>query len=102
MTSPDRIDLTPRVKMAFLDSLSEIYASLSAPVDTKTVLPEVLLDGSPVKVQSFEKADPTDVSVTNYVKITLTEPLAPSQLAKAISGDRRFSSRRHNCQKSAR
>nr|WP_099771888.1 type I pullulanase [Mesotoga sp. H07.pep.5.3] len=85
LTSPDRIDLTPRVKMAFLDSLSEIYASLSAPVDTKTVLPEVLLDGSPVKIQSFEKADPTDVSVTNYVKITLTEPLAPKSVSKRLS-----------------
>jgi len=83
LISPEKIDLTPRVKIAFLDSLSEIFASLSAPVDTKIVTPEVFVNGSLIEIESFEKADPTDVSVTNYVKITLAEPLP----AEYVSGE---------------
>ncbi|MBN2252476.1 MAG: type I pullulanase, partial [Kosmotogaceae bacterium] len=85
LISPEKIDLTPRVKIAFLDSLSEIFASLSAPVDTKIVTPEVFVNGSLIEIESFEKADPTDVSVTNYVKINLAKPLPAECVSEELS-----------------
>lgn len=85
LINPEKIDLTPRVKIAFLDSLSEIFASLSAPVDTKNVTPEVLVNGSSIEIETFEKADPTDVSVTNYVKIKLAKPLSAECVSEELS-----------------
>lgn len=82
---PEKIDLTPKVKIAFLDSLTEILASLSAPVDTKTAAPKVTLNGSVLKIERFEKADPTDISTTNYVKIVLSEPIAAENVNKQLS-----------------
>ncbi|MFA7426777.1 MAG: type I pullulanase [Mesotoga sp.] len=83
--SPEKIDLTPRVKIAFLDSLSEVFASLSAPVDTRIVTPEVFVNGSPIEIETFEKADPTDISVTNYVKIKLAKPLPAESVCEELS-----------------
>ncbi len=82
---PQEIDLRPRIKAAFLDSLSEIFVSLSAPVDTRIASTRVEIDGQEFPVASVQKADPTDISVTNYVKISLEEPIPPDAVAKEMT-----------------
>ncbi|HOI34584.1 MAG TPA: type I pullulanase [Mesotoga infera] len=84
VTDPASIDLRPRIKAAFLDSLNEIYVSLSAPVDTKVAEAKVLIKNEQRPVKSIEKADPTDISFTNYVKVTLAGTIEPEEISDPI------------------
>jgi len=85
LTDPSEIDLSPRINAAFLDSLREIYCYLSTTFDTGKWpgRVEVLIGGEPRSIESVEKADPTDISVTRYIKISLSDPLLPAD----VSGD---------------
>ena len=85
-TDPSKIDLSPRVKAAFLDSFTDIYAYLSTPMDTKQWFKkvQVTIDGKNLPIKSVTKADPTDISKTKYIKISLGEELKPEDVSKSI------------------
>ncbi|WP_082128449.1 type I pullulanase [Kosmotoga pacifica] len=85
-TNPDKVDLSPRIKAAFLDSFSEIYVYLSTPFNTKKWSGRVRLSvgGKDLSIRSVSKADPTDISMTKYIKILLEEPLNSEDISKPI------------------
>lgn len=85
-TDPSNVDLSPRVKAAFLDSFQEIYAYLSTPFNTNKWKGKLLIsiDGKSVAVKDVTKADPTDISTTKYIKIILESPLKPKDVSKDI------------------
>lgn len=85
VTDPAEIDLNPRVKVAFLDSLTEVFITLSNPLNTKLSTVKLKLEGDYLQIGSIEKADPTDLSLTNYIKVTLKEPLSVEEVSKNLS-----------------
>ncbi|OAA31194.1 pullulanase [Kosmotoga arenicorallina S304] len=83
---PDEVDLSPRIKAAFLDNFTEIYAYLSTPFNTKEWKEkvQVAVDGQRYPIKSVTKADPTDISTTKYIKISLSKALLPEDISKLI------------------
>lgn len=86
LTDPSKIDLSPRIKAAFLDRLDEIYCLLSTPFDTRMWREKVQVQvgGADIALKNVEKADPVDISVTSYIKITLEELIDPSGVSESI------------------
>ncbi|SHH53219.1 type I pullulanase [Thermosipho atlanticus] len=78
-------DTSPRVFFAAAKSKNTIEAYLTNPIDTKTFKDiKVTVDGVERKVLSIEKADPTDISKTNYIRITLKDQLTEDDLRKNV------------------
>ncbi len=79
------IDLSPRIKIAYLDNENLIHCYLTAPFDTKKFKGKVTLtaNGKKVLISDVKKADPTDISNTNYIEILLKTPIKdPSKLLR--------------------
>lgn len=81
----EKPDTSPRIFFAQARSNKVIEAFLTNPVDTKKKeLFKVTVDGKEIPVSRVEKADPTDIDVTNYVRIVLSEPLKEEDLRKDV------------------
>ncbi|ABR30326.1 pullulanase [Thermosipho melanesiensis] len=77
-------DTRPRVFFAAAKADNVIEAYLTNTVDTKNVNIKVKVDGKEKKVLNVEKADPTDLSKTNYIRITLADKLTEDDLKKDV------------------
>lgn len=79
-----RPDTSPRVLFAQAKSPDVIEAFLTGQVDTTRARARVTVDGVERRVARLEKADPTDVARTNYVKVTLAEPLRLDEVNRDV------------------
>ncbi len=77
-------DTSPRVLFAQARAQDVIEAYLTGQVDTTKVSAKVTVDGVERKVAKVEKANPTDISKTNHVKITLAEPIKLDEVNKDV------------------
>ncbi|MBO8160741.1 MAG: type I pullulanase [Thermosipho sp. (in: Bacteria)] len=78
-------DTSPRIFFAAAKSKNTIEAYLTNTIDTKTFKDiKVTIDGGEKEVVKVEKADPTDLSVTNYIRITLKDNLTEEDLRKNV------------------
>ncbi|QTA38664.1 type I pullulanase [Thermosipho ferrireducens] len=78
-------DVSPRVFFAQARAKNIIEAYLTNQIDTKTFTGiKVTVDGVERKVEKIEKADPTDISKTNYIRIFLKEPLEEDDFRKDV------------------
>ncbi|ANQ53483.1 type I pullulanase [Thermosipho sp. 1070] len=78
-------DTKPRVFFAAAKASNIIEAYLTNAIDTKTFKGvKVTVDGKEKKVSKIEKADPTDLSKTNYIKIVLETPLTEDDFRKDV------------------
>ncbi|MGC8954999.1 MAG: type I pullulanase [Fervidobacterium sp.] len=77
-------DTSPRVLFAQARSQDTIEAYLTGQVDTTKVSAKVTVDGIEKKVAKVEKANPTDISKTNHVKILLAEPIKLDEVNKDV------------------
>ncbi|ODN30400.1 type I pullulanase [Fervidobacterium thailandense] len=79
-----RPDTSPRVLFAQARAQDTIEAFLTGQVDTTRAKARVTVDGVERKVARLEKANPTDTSRTNHVKIVLAEPLKLDEVNKDV------------------
>ncbi len=79
-------DTSPRVFFAKLVDFSTIEAYTTNAIDLKTYIEKVkvTVDDQYVAVSKLEKADPTDITRTNYFKVKLSDPLREEDLSKDI------------------
>jgi pullulanase len=78
-------DTSPRVFFAAAKDYNVIEAYLTNKIDTKTFKNiRVTVDGKELKVEKIEKADPTDLSETNYIRIILKDALSKEDLNKDV------------------
>ncbi len=77
-------DTSPRVFFAQAKKTDEIEAYLTNLVDTTKVKVKVTVDGKERRVKSVEKADPTGTSKTNWIKITLADPIKLDEVNKDV------------------
>ena len=82
----ERPDTSPRIFFGKVSSFDTVMAYLTNKIDTKNWKGKVKItvDGEEKPIETVEKADPTDISVTNYIKIKLKEPLKPSDVSKNV------------------
>jgi pullulanase len=75
-TKVEDIDISPRVLSAIMDSSTEIKVNLTTPFDTKDWKGKVHVysEGKELSIKDVVKLDPTDISVTNKIKIILNNP----------------------------
>ncbi len=79
-------DTSPRILFAKLIDFSTIEIYTTSPIDLQKALGQikVTLQGQERTVASLEKADPTDITKTNYFRAKLGEPLSQEDLSKDI------------------
>jgi len=77
-------DTSPRVLFAQARAQDTIEAYLTGQVDTTKVSAKVIVDGVERKVARVEKANPTDISKTNHVKVVLAEPIKLDEVNKDV------------------
>jgi pullulanase len=77
-------DTSPRVLFAQARDQYTIEAYLTGQVDTTKVGAKVTVDGQPLKIARVEKANPTDISRTNHVKVVLAEPIKLEDVNKDV------------------
>ncbi len=83
--SPENVDLSPAIKIAYLDDYNIIHCYLTKPFDSKKFKGKIFVtvDGKNFGIANVTKADPTDISKTKYLKIILSKPIKdPSKLIK--------------------
>lgn len=81
-----RPDTSPRIFFARLVDFSTIETYATNPIDLTTHLDKVVVrvDGQAVPIAALEKADPTDITRTNYFRVKLSRPLQEEDLSKDI------------------
>jgi len=79
-------DTSPRIFFAKLTDFSTIEVYTTNPIDLNTYLDKITatLDEKPLPVSALQKADPTDITRTNYFRVKLSEPLKEEDLSKDI------------------
>ena len=79
-------DISPRIFFTGAVSDRQIRAFMTNEFDTKQWEGKVsvTVNGEPRAVSDVEKVIPTDISRTNFVKITLAEPLSVDDLARDV------------------
>lgn len=81
----EKPDTSPRVFFAAAKSKNVIEAYLTNSIDTKTFNDvKVTVDGQGKDVLKIEKAEPTDLSETNYIRIILKDELKEDDLRKNV------------------
>ncbi|SHN69191.1 type I pullulanase [Fervidobacterium gondwanense] len=77
-------DTSPRILFAQARDQYTVEAYLTGQIETTKATAKVTVDGKSLKVARVEKANPTDISKTNHVKVVLAEPIKLEDVNKDI------------------